>query len=55
MTYNVHDDLWYMTSAEYAADTTIKAQSGTKAYVYETGKTYVTDGTKWHELNKADA
>ena len=55
MIYNQHDDLWYLSSTEYAADTTLKAQPGTKVYVYETGKTHVTDGTTWHELGAADA
>lgn len=38
MTYNANDNLYYMTSAEYAADTTIKARPTAKVYVYETGK-----------------
>ena len=55
MTYNAKDDLWYMTADEFLADTIVKARPTAKAYVYETGKIYVTDGTNWHELGVADA
>jgi hypothetical protein len=55
MTYNEKDGVYYMTAAEYAADTTVKAKPTAKAYVYETGKMYVTDGAAWHELGVADA
>ena len=54
MKYNEKDGVHYMTSAEYAADTTIKAIETAKVYVYETGKMYVTDGTTYHELGVAD-
>lgn len=55
MTYNEKDGVWYMTAAEYEADTTIKAIETAKVYVYETGKLYVTDGTTWHEYGVVDA
>jgi hypothetical protein len=55
MTFNSKDGKWYMTAAEYAADTVVKAKPAAQAYVYETGKTHVTDGTTWHELGAADA
>lgn len=53
--YNERDGLYYMTAAEFAADTDIKAKETAKVYVYETGKIHVTDGTTWHELGVADA
>lgn len=55
MIYNTRDNLYYMTSVEYAADTKIKAIPTAKVYVYETGKMYVTDGTTYHEYGVADA
>jgi len=54
MVKNSSDGVWYMTAAEYAADTEIKAITTAKVYVYETGKVYVSDGTAWHELGVAD-
>jgi hypothetical protein len=50
MTYNERDGLHYMTSAEFAADTVVKAKESAKVYVYETGKIYVTNGTTWYEF-----
>lgn len=55
MTYNKNDGVYYMTSDEFAADTTVKAMPSAKVYVYQTGKLYVSDGTMFHELGVADA
>jgi hypothetical protein len=53
MTYNEKDGVHYMTSAEFAADTTVKATPTAKAYVYETGVLYITDGTTWRIFGTA--
>jgi hypothetical protein len=55
MTYNSKDGIWYLTAAEFAADTKLVKEPTNKVYVYETGVIHVTDGTAWHTLGEADA
>jgi hypothetical protein len=47
-TYNPHDKVWYGSSAERAADTTIVSSATAKFYEYDTGNVYITNGTAWY-------
>lgn len=58
MKYNTRDGIWYVHSTEYSNDTTmapIKEQETAKIYVYETGKTYISDGEEFHEQGVTDS